>query len=56
MHMCLALRQVLRSKMLRRSAGRQAYHDKSLATEEAMLTGRLHTWMPGGDLNQVCSV
>ncbi|KAK9799016.1 hypothetical protein WJX73_006244 [Symbiochloris irregularis] len=39
--------QVLRSKWLRRSAGKQSYHDKGMATEEAMLIGRLHTWQPG---------
>lgn len=39
--------QVLRAKQLRRVAGRMAYHDKSMATEDAMLIGRLHTEMPG---------
>ena len=47
--------QVLRAKWLRRFANTQAYHDVTrFATEDAMLAGRLHTFMPGSFSN-TCS-
>lgn len=40
--------QVLRSVPLRSWANQMAYYDKqTLATEDAMRIGRLHTFLPG---------
>ena len=40
--------QVLRSVPLRNMANQMAYYDKqTLATEDAMRIGRLHTFLPG---------
>jgi len=42
--------QVLRSVPLRSWANQMAYYDKqTLATEDAMRIGRLHTFLPGED-------
>jgi len=38
---------VLGTEALRQRANVMAYHDPALATRAAMLTGRLHTYMPG---------
>ncbi|KAK9866926.1 hypothetical protein WJX84_006747 [Apatococcus fuscideae] len=40
--------QVLRTTWLRQMANKMAYYNKpKFATNEAMLAGRLHTWLPG---------
>lgn len=39
--------QLLRSVPLRTFANDLSYFDKSFATRDAMLIGRLHTWLPG---------
>lgn len=40
--------QVLRSVPLRNMANQMAYYDKeTLATDDAMRIGRLHTFLPG---------
>lgn len=40
--------QILRTTWLRSMANKMAYHDKAkFATVDAMLAGRLHTWLPG---------
>ena len=55
--------QVLRTTWLRQMANKMAYYNKpKFATNEAMLAGRLHTWLPGGSIpwrpmsvSRVCS-
>lgn len=39
--------QILQTKALRRSANDLAYFDKSIDIEQAMVIGRLHTFLPG---------
>lgn len=39
--------QVLKSTAIRKYAGDLAYNDKALATNDALLIGRLHTYLSG---------
>ena len=39
--------QILRTEVLRRYANGLAYHNKSADVEQAMIVGRLHTFLPG---------
>ena len=39
--------QLLKSTAIRKYAGDLAYNDKALATDDALLIGRLHTYLSG---------
>ena len=45
--LCCGTLQVLKSTAIRRYAGDLAYKDAALATDDALLIGRLHTYLPG---------
>jgi len=42
--------QVLKSTAIRKYAGDLAYNDKALATDDALLIGRLHTYLSGNTM------
>ncbi len=44
---CCDAMQVLKSTAVRKYAGDLAYKDKALATDDALLIGRLHTYLSG---------
>lgn len=45
--------QVLKSTAIRKYAGDLAYKDKALATDDALLIGRLHTYLSG--ISMLCT-
>lgn len=50
---CVAL-QVLKSTAIRKYAGDLAYKDAAFATDDALLIGRLHTYLPGDKETMHC--
>ncbi len=47
---CCDAVQVLKSTAIRKYAGDLAYNDKALATDDALLIGRLHTYLSGNSM------
>ena len=41
---------MLKSTAIRKYAGDLAYNDKALATDDALLIGRLHTYLSGNSM------
>ena len=47
---CWDAMQVLKSTAIRKYAGDLAYKDRALATDDALLIGRLHTYLSGSSM------